>query len=136
MINQLVIKPTSPQFQLKILDQDDKDQIEEEAMRPCFRRNLIQRYVRFLVVSDNVKDKDMVTEKLKIFFVMFNSLEKVYIENYICSVHEFWHVFAKMRDLPSVKNLINDWNRTCQQFDGSQIDVSWNRSKSIIIFGS
>lgn len=102
-------------------------------MRPMFRRNLIQRFIRFLVVSDNVQQKEVVTERLKIYFTLLNSLDAVYIQNYVCSVHEFWHLFAKMRDLPSVKTLIQNWKRTCQD---SRIDVSWNKSKRLIIFGS
>jgi len=106
MLNHLITKPTSPDFQLKILNEEDKEEISEDSMRPQFRRNLVQRFIRYLAVSDNVHQKEEVTERIKIYFTLLNSLDAVYIQNYVCSVPEFWHLFAKMRDLPSVKTLI------------------------------
>ena len=70
VVANLILRPTSKNFLIGTAA-DFKSLIVKKGMRPDYRRNIVQKCLRFLVVSDDNEANDKITRRVEMFLELF-----------------------------------------------------------------
>lgn len=101
IICQLILRPTTRNF--KLAEDLSTNEAKKQGIRPRYRRNILQRCLHFLVLSDDVDEVDKITRRVEMFLELFGNQQFINMSDVVSSIHEFWQLYYGMADLKGTK---------------------------------